>query len=73
VDDEGEVIDEEQDQVAEFDDGERDLLTQTLATTIQSEPELVTGGAEVLGFKEDGVVVAGEDIPANPEIETLFP
>jgi hypothetical protein len=54
VDDEGEVVDEEQDQVAEFDEGERDLLKQTLTETIQAEPEMITGGAEVLGFVEDG-------------------
>lgn len=73
VDDEGEVVDEEQDQVAEFDEGERDLLKQTLTETIQAEPEMITGGAEVLGFVEDGEVVAGEEIPPNPEIVTDFP
>jgi len=49
------------------------MLKQTLTETIIAEPELVTGGAEVLGFKEDGEVVAGEDIPENPEIESNFP
>ena len=68
VDDEGEVVDEEPDQVAEFDEGERDMLKQTLTATITSEPEMITGGAGVLGFVEDGEVVAGDDIPPNPEI-----
>ena len=49
------------------------MLKQTLTATIEAEPEMITGGAGVLGFVEDGEVVAGEDIPPNPEIETLFP
>ena len=44
-----------------------------LETTVNERPEEITGGAEVIGFEEDGNLVAGEEIPPNPEISNSFP